>query len=310
MSSLISSSLEANAKASCAIVEIALKDVPDVTPRFTPAFKRVKISEEMPSLSVIATLSASHFEEDIIYEYNEKKTSLADRSVFALNRGNGEVKLSNGGLDYEKKTSYDLYFVSKNERLTSLVSNEFHLRVELIDINDNAPKFKTNDSTYQFTINENSAPGTQVGKVSADDADGTLANNNVKYSILNENLRTVFSINELTGEISTRVSLDREKKSIYNLTICAKDNANSASSNIHETCIVAVVKVLNVNDDVPRFERTNYIVQISANTSIGFTLFQFSASDIDKTPVSYEYNSKTPASVRNIFSLDKRRTWI
>ncbi len=72
-----------------------------------------------------------------------------------------------------------------------------------------------NSSSYTFSVNENSDPGTEIGQVEATGGNGVLA-----YSITSGNNNNFFLINPTTGDISINTHyLDYETTPTYTLTV-------------------------------------------------------------------------------------------
>lgn len=123
-----------------------------------------------------------------------------DQDLFnLLQSGVVSLKQSLATNDYERKNKYELYFVAR-ELLSGLESDEIKLEVNVIDVNDNSPRF-TQD-LYLFNVTEHSPSGTVVGMVSAYDNDSSTANNMTSYSLLTSEFSHLFAINSSTGEIS------------------------------------------------------------------------------------------------------------
>lgn len=81
-----------------------------------------------------------------------------------------------------------------------------------------------------------------------------------------------------TGSLSIFKPLDREKQDIFNLTIIAEDHGIPQQSSAQLLC----VHVIDVNDEVPWFEETQYEAQISENQPSGTSVLTVSASDLDQ----------------------------
>lgn len=97
------------------------------------------------------------------------------------------------------------------------------------DVNDEIPLFTERE---QERVLEGEPIGTVVTRVNAIDKDGTFPNNQVYYYIKdNSEGQKYFKINSQTGEISTKVTFDRETKGAYALEIEARDGAPSARPN-------------------------------------------------------------------------------
>ena len=101
---------------------------------------------------------------------------------------------------------------------------------------NSSPRFPTTTSS-RLTVSENQNAVTNVGaEVRADDTDG----DDLTYSLSGGD--GSFLINQDTGQISTRTTLDREKRSSYRVTITAEDP--SGASDTHSLTI----EVTNVNE--------------------------------------------------------------
>lgn len=119
------------------------------------------------------------------------------------------------------------------------------------DFNDNAPVFIHPDRNVTIKVPENTTLGTPLIQVLAVDQD-IGANGAVRYRLRKDplgNWRT-FAIDEETGMITLKHSLDRERQKLYELRVEARDLGipTSLSSDLDLT-----VYVKNVNDFLPQF---------------------------------------------------------
>lgn len=97
------------------------------------------------------------------------------------------------------------------------------------DVNDNDPVF--NQSTYHGRVLENSNVSTLVAKVYATDEDQD-ANGRVSYKITSGNTGEAFAINNKTGVVTVKGSIDREKMKEYTLSIQAEDAGHPSSRKV------------------------------------------------------------------------------
>jgi len=67
-----------------------------------------------------------------------------------------------------------------------------------------------------------------------------------------------FTVDRYTGVISTSASLDREQRSEYLLVVMATDSGLLPQSSTASV----VVRVEDVNDHAPQFQRQSYVAQI------------------------------------------------
>ncbi|CAL4095979.1 unnamed protein product, partial [Meganyctiphanes norvegica] len=91
-------------------------------------------------------------------------------------------------------------------------------------MNDNNPEFS--QPSYSITVPENSAKNIMLVKIHAFDHDEG-ENGQVKYSLENSSM---FMIDSNSGMVSTSKSLDREFRSVHNLTVRASDRGTPVLS--------------------------------------------------------------------------------
>ncbi|KAK7801416.1 hypothetical protein U0070_027258 [Myodes glareolus] len=146
------------------------------------------------------------------------------------------------------------------------------VRVEVLDINDNAPQFI--QSLYEVQIPENSPLNALIVTVSARDLDAGI-NGKVVYSLFQgDGASLPFLIDEVTGEILLTKGLDFEISSQYSMEIAATDGGGLSGK-----CTVAV-QVLDVNDNAPELTIRKLTVPIPEN-SPETVVAVFSVSDSD-----------------------------
>lgn len=86
-----------------------------------------------------------------------------------------------------------------------------------------------------------------------------------------------FGIFPNSGWIYLRAALDRESRDRYELTVLATDNGTPAA---HARARV-LVRVLDANDNDPRFQRDSYEFRIEENLRRGAVVGVVSATDLD-----------------------------
>ena len=153
------------------------------------------------------------------------------------------------------------------------------LFLTITDVNDEEPKFKPD--RYTFGVKESVPVGSEIGQVSATDADSHPFN---RFEFRLESAVSsadAFYIDPKTGMISTRQMLDREKTSMYFIAVVAySDEVPFYSSTASVT-----ISVIDVNDNAPRFiyptERNN-TVRVSGASPIGHVICVLRAEDLDE----------------------------
>lgn len=206
---------------------------------------------------------------------------------FSVNQ-RGEIIIA-AELDYEKRQSYTLTVMAYDSSPNPKYSTS-QIRIDIEDGND-IPIFSSRK--YFATIVENNPAVTPVLIVIAFDMDfGEQAN--VRYSM---NGTTMFSVDPMTGVVSTASTLNRESMTQHSFTVSATD-----SGDMYSTAGV-LVSVLDENDNDPNFISPNF-VPVKENTPLGTQLIQLEAVDNDyegNGSVKFEIVSGNDA---NILSLD------
>lgn len=212
----------------------------------------------------------------IRYSLLGKGASAVPFNLFTVNPVNGYVKI-NGILDREETAFYHLQGVAKFTN-GSRAEKDIDLVIEVEDQNDCPPVFSVSAAGE---VSEASAVGTFVMKVVATDADkpGT-AHTKISYSIVEQSpAGGLFYINQETGELHVRQnSIDRETHDTYTLTVRGTD-MNGMPEGLSGTGRV-VIKVLDVNDNIPTLEKNSYEAKVMENTR-NVTLLRIKALDAD-----------------------------
>ncbi|KAM9252759.1 protocadherin beta-9-like isoform 1-T1 [Dugong dugon] len=136
------------------------------------------------------------------------------------------------------------------------------IRIVVVDVNDNAPRFA--EAQYETQVKENSPVGSLIVKVSAGDVDsGVYAEVSYSFFDASEDIRTTFQINPFSGEIFLRALLDYELIKSYKINTQAIDGGGLSAR-----CTV-LVEVLDTNDNPPELimsSLSNYIAENSPET--------------------------------------------
>uniref|UniRef100_A0A1A7WNV2 Protocadherin-19 n=1 Tax=Iconisemion striatum TaxID=60296 RepID=A0A1A7WNV2_9TELE len=180
------------------------------------------------------------------------------------------------------------------------------IKVEIEDLNDNAPRFPT--SHIDLEISENASPGTRFPLEGASDPDSGMFGVQ-SYSI---------TPNELFGlEIKTRgdgskiaelvvqKSLDRETQSHYTYEISAEDGGDPPKIG----AVQLNIKVIDSNDNNPVFDEPVYTVNVMENSPINTLVIDLNATDPDEGTngeVVYSFNSYVTEKTREAFKIDPR----
>ncbi|XP_030081476.1 cadherin-23 [Drosophila hydei] len=261
-------------------VTIVVTDVDDHRPEFSASHFNISIAENLANGMPLPGLSIFVDDRDM-GENSRYQLKLQDVSkaagVFAVSPTEAQgrtpvvVKVLNASqLDYDNpaQRTFEFDLVATTHGVEQAKAR---VEVHLLDANDNAPVFR--QQTYRFTAPENLTIDSLVGIVNASDADSAEFGH-VQY-VLKGFGADNFYINPETGGIYLLRALDYEKQSTYSLTVVAVDGGGRESNaNLY-------VDVLDVNDNHPRFESTEYSRTIREGASIFEPQFFVRAHDAD-----------------------------
>ncbi|XP_003404853.2 protocadherin alpha-11-like [Loxodonta africana] len=180
----------------------------------------------------------------------------------------------------------------------------FHVEVEVRDINDNPPVFSLREQRLQ--IFESKQPDSRFPLEGASDAD-TGENALLTYR-LSQN--EYFSLelptsSKMTKRLSLvlKKSLDREKTPELNLLLTATDGGKPELTGT----VQLLVSVLDVNDNDPEFDQSEYKVRLLENAAKETFVIKLNATDRDEGvngEVTYTLISVKPNG-RPLFTLDE-----
>ncbi|XP_026135786.1 protocadherin alpha-C2-like isoform X2 [Carassius auratus] len=270
------------------------------------AVTHYSIPEEMEEGSVVANL-ASDLGLDV--------KTLSSRQMRL------DIRSSKKYLDVNKQTG-ELFILEKMDReylcsvktaTTCFIKMEvilenpvrmFNIEIEIIDINDNAPKFWRD--TIRLDISESTAAGERFSLSNAVDPD--IGQNSIKTYYLSES--EYFDIEIQTGRDGSKFAdlilkkpLDREKQNSHNLILTAVDGGVPARSGTASI----IVRVLDTNDNAPQFDKDSYTINLTENAPTGSLVVKLNATDRDEgsnSDIIYSYSLYTSEKTQQAFSLN------
>ena len=150
------------------------------------------------------------------------------------------------------------------------------MTINVADVNDLNPVFP--QQLYEFNFTENTSG--YLTNIVASDADGTVQNNNLTYSIYDPTNSGILSVSS-DGNITVNAGkLDRESATTHQFLLIAKDTAADVSEQ-RESSTFLIVNVLDQNDNAPVISPTNYTVNIAHYAPFQASIFDFDATDAD-----------------------------
>uniref|UniRef100_A0A8C0UA91 Protocadherin 17 n=2 Tax=Paridae TaxID=9153 RepID=A0A8C0UA91_CYACU len=180
------------------------------------------------------------------------------------------------------------------------------IKVEIQDLNDNAPSFPSDQ--VDMDISENAAPGTRFPLTSAHDPDA--GDNGLRTYLLTRDDYGLFSLDVKSRgdgtkfpELVIQKPLDREEQSHHTLVLTALDGGDPPRSGT----VQINVRLIDSNDNSPIFEAASYVVELPENAPLGTAVIDLNATDADEGTngeVLYSFSGYAPERVRDLFSID------
>uniref|UniRef100_A0A6P7GGN4 Cadherin-related tumor suppressor n=1 Tax=Diabrotica virgifera virgifera TaxID=50390 RepID=A0A6P7GGN4_DIAVI len=249
-------------------------DLNDNAPLFDPMSYSNEVFENVTIGTAVVTVSAT-----------DADSGKNRQIVYSITSGNEEDEfeiLQNGSivtrklLDRESQAVYNLVVTATDQAVAPerRLSSTVQVTILLKDVNDMAPEFITPNET---SVAENIPINTVVMAIKAVDKDEGR-NGYIEYSLSNDPVTNgVFSLGPVDGLLRVGGKIDREMTSNYTLVVTARDRGDPPKM----TNMKLFVKVLDENDNSPIFDPKQYSASISENASIGASVLQVSATDID-----------------------------
>ncbi|XP_063530752.1 cadherin-86C isoform X1 [Cydia strobilella] len=183
-------------------------------------------------------------------------------------------------LDFEARKSVVFQIVAQELGPATNLSATANVTVYLNDVNDNPPVFLA--ASYDVEIYENVTAGTSVVQVAADDVD-TGAFGRIQYTAILGYLNTSLNLDPISGVITVATNnhgFDREAMPDLHFLVEARDNEGVGL----RITVPLIIKLLDVNDNPPEFERSLYEFVLSPSLN-NFTSTAFvKAIDKDAEP--------------------------
>ena len=256
-----------------AMLVITVLDVNDNAPQFREAAYSVEIPENVLVPELLVQVGASDndsgINREIIFSLDPPSNQ------FALNSTSGELTVA-ATLDRETIAGYNLT-VFATDRGSPPLSSNVTVRITVLDINDNAPRF--DPAEYTIPIPEDFDVGNvvTVERVRVTDPDarenGTV---NLELEPLDDD--APFMINN-EGYLSVTGTLDRETKSSYRFRVIARDGGIVPMS---ATASLTVI-ISDVNDNNPVFSPENDVtLLVEEDSLVGTVVTRMNATDRDE----------------------------
>uniref|UniRef100_A0A4W3KA26 Protocadherin gamma-C3 n=1 Tax=Callorhinchus milii TaxID=7868 RepID=A0A4W3KA26_CALMI len=264
-------------------VLVNIIDVNDNSPEVTLNSLFSPIREDSLPGTVVALISAGDKDSG---EYGQVQCQIPHNLPFKLDLSSRKYfrLLTQGTLDRETASEYDVTVVCSDRGTPPLTSN-LTIRVELSDINDNAPRFA--QPLYREHVMENNAVGTSMFSVSAFDPDfnqnGRLTYSIPESQVRAESVSTYVYINSENGIIYSRRSFDFEQMKSFQFTVQAQDNGSpplTSNASVDVTIVDQNDNAPVIVSPLPEFGST-VTETVSRLAEPGYLVAKVSAIDAD-----------------------------
>ncbi|XP_049897813.1 protocadherin alpha-3-like [Epinephelus moara] len=267
---------------------------------------RYSIQEELKSGTAVGNV-AKDLGLDLgrLTDRNLRVVSGTKQDLFKVNPRDG-VLLVNQRIDREELCAQTAPCITNLKAVAENPLEMHQVVVEILDVNDNAPKFP--EENYTLEVLESAVVGSRFQMEGAHDLDVGL--NSLQAYKLNHNQYFRLETEEFgeDGKVPFLIlqrPLDREHTAQHWLLLTATDGGKPPKSGtINITVIVS-----DINDNSPVCDKQKYTITIKENVPVGTFLLTVNASDSDEGlngEVEYSLRSKLRGLSSEPFDLDSR----
>ncbi|XP_016835637.1 protocadherin alpha-5-like [Cricetulus griseus] len=260
-------------------VEVEVRDINDNPPKFSRPEQRLSILESRMPDSRFPVEGASDMDigSNAALSYKVNPNEYFDLDIKRKEEETNVLQLVlKKPLDREETHEHRLLLTAIDGGKPELTGT-VQLLIDVLDANDNAPEF--DQSVYNVRLLESTPNETLVIKLNASDADEGM-NKEILYFFSNlvlEDVKSKFTIDSTSGEIKVKGALDYEDRKLYEINIDAVDRSTFPLAG---HCKV-IVKLVDVNDNVPEMAITSLFLPIKEDAQLGTVIALISVSDRD-----------------------------
>ncbi|XP_033339368.1 neural-cadherin isoform X1 [Megalopta genalis] len=284
-------------------VQVNLKDINDNAPTFPQGVYFGNVTENGTAGMVVMTMTAIDYDDpnestNAKLVYSIEKNVIEEETgspIFEIESETGVIKTAVCCLDRERTPDYSIQVVAMDGgglKGTGTAS----IRVK--DINDMPPQFTKEEWFTEVDETEGpDLPEMPILTVTVHDEDET---NKFQYKVIESSAYgadkfTMVRNNDGTGSLKIVQSLDYEdqlQSNGFRFRIQVNDKGeDNDNDKYHVAYSWVTVKLRDINDNQPQFEKANIETTVLENTSIGNTLETFKATDPDQGGKSKVYYS-------------------
>nr|CAD7400327.1 unnamed protein product [Timema poppensis] len=274
-------------------VQVNLKDINDNAPVFPHGTYFGNVTENGTAGTVVMAIAAVDYDDpnegtNAKLIYSIEKNVIEEETgfpIFEIESETGGIRTAVCCLDRERTPDYSIQPVIKPYR--PIGTGTASIRV--VDINDMPPKFTKEEWLTEVDETDGTAlPETPILTVTVHDEDET---NKFQYKVIEDSgfgadKFAMVRNNDGTGSLKIVKPLDYEdplQSSGFRFRIQVNDKGDGSDSDgYHVAYSWVVVKLRDINDNEPQFERPNVEVAVNEDAQVGESLETFRATDPDQ----------------------------
>ena len=280
-------------------INIVIQDVNDNSPEFSETFFQYSITDDAAVDSTVGRPDAYDPDQgsngELLYFIQHQ----TEPDSFRINQGTGSVYV-NTRLDSRNTSQHVLTLVvtDRGSPIPRRASSTVFINV--LPVNNFPPVFA--QPVYDIIVPETLSVGALVLTVETVDPDFSDDGQLVEYEIISGNEAEYFIIEFLTGNIFIRQQLDFLVVSNFTLTVAAYDMGTPVlSSNVDIEIIVE-----DINTHPPVFQMSQYAISVFENITVGTSLLNVTATDIDAVEILYFLTVNVEVDGTPLFSIDRQ----
>uniref|UniRef100_A0A8C4QD86 Protocadherin 8 n=1 Tax=Eptatretus burgeri TaxID=7764 RepID=A0A8C4QD86_EPTBU len=247
------------------LLRVTVLDANDNVPTFSRTMYTVSVREDTAPGTTLLTLEARDADDgpngEVVYSFGSS-VDVEVKHLFYLDPSSGMLSLM-GNLDYEARSEYEIV-VRARDMGPSSIPTHCKVLVQVEDVNDNAPEIKLDIIMH--------AEQDTVYVVRGDSG----RNGRTRCQLRGH---PHFKLQPYRNDyvIVTNASLDRESVAEYSLTLEAEDGGIP----VHVVTRTFMVKIVDENDNAPRFQQMLYEASLIENNPAGAYITSVTARDVD-----------------------------
>ncbi|XP_056139276.1 protocadherin Fat 3a isoform X1 [Lampris incognitus] len=255
-----------------ALVTVLVREALDSGLSFSQPLYSSSIEENVTNITKVAVVNA------VGNRLNEplKYTLLNAGTRFKIRPTSGVIETTGIPFDHEEQEFYELVVEARREHDRLRVARVL-VRVQVEDINDNAPVFV--GLPYYAAVQVEAEPGSHIFRVMAVDRDKGI-NGEVSYYLKDDHGH--FEINRQTGSLSLKKAFESDLSNMeYQMVIYARDGGYPPLSSTVKFPITVVNKAM------PVFDKSFYSVSVNEDISVHTPILGINATSPEGQSIIY-----------------------